>query len=72
MSTRRKIITLSLSATLAMGVAASAAGASPSQRAVVVHSGESIQAAIDRAPGTCPHDDTDLPSGDVVDFDQAS
>jgi nitrous oxidase accessory protein NosD len=50
MSTRRKIITLSLSATLVLGIAASAAEASPTPRAHVVHPGESIQAAIDRAP----------------------
>jgi nitrous oxidase accessory protein NosD len=50
MSTRRKIITLSLTATLAVGVATTTASASPSRRALVVHPGESIQAAIDRAP----------------------
>ena len=50
MSTRSKIVALSVSASLAAGLASSAADASPSQRAVVVHPGESIQSAIDRAP----------------------
>jgi parallel beta-helix repeat protein len=48
MSTRCNLIALSLSATLALGAFAGTASATP--RSVVVRPGQSIQAAIDRAP----------------------